>query len=102
PPIPSPLSLHDALPISVLYVTETGANRVDEVTPDGTPIAHFGGLNQPQGLGVDAQGNVDVADAGNARVVRFGTTGSFLDFWGAYGHGAVALVALADVVIGCS
>jgi NHL repeat len=87
---------------SVVYVTETGANRVDELTPDGTPIAHFGGLNQPQGLGVDAQGNVDVADAGNARVVRFGPTGTFLDAWGAYGHGDGEFVAPADVVIGAS
>jgi hypothetical protein len=72
---------------SLLYVSEAGASRIDLVTPDGTQIAHFGGLDQPQGLGVDAHGNVYVADAGDARVVRFGPTGTFLDSWGVYGHG---------------
>jgi DNA-binding beta-propeller fold protein YncE len=72
------------------------------LTPDGTQIAHFGGLDQPQGLGVDAHGNVYVADAGDARVVRFGPTGTFLDSWGVYGHGDGDFVAPADVVIGSS
>ena len=81
---------------------ENVEENVDELTPDGTAIAHFGGLNQPQRLGVDAQGNVYVADAGNARVVRFGPTGTFIDAWGAYGHGDGEFVAPADVVIGSS
>src|SRR5205814_9127973 len=58
--------------------------------------------NQPQGLGVDSQGDVDVADAGNARVVRFGPSGTFLYAWGTYGHGDGEFVAPADVVIGSS
>lgn len=88
---------------SVVYVSETGADRVDELSPDGSVLARFGGpgrVSLPQGLGVDSQGRVYVADAGNARVVRFGPTGTLLDAWGSYGHGDGQFVAPADVVVG--
>jgi sugar lactone lactonase YvrE len=82
----------------ILYVADTGNNRVlgwrnassleggreadivlgqrDKLTTlpqgPGVPGSNFAsGLNTPSGVGVDAQGNVYVADAGNNRIIRY-------------------------------
>ncbi|HNG92825.1 MAG TPA: NHL repeat-containing protein, partial [Acidobacteriota bacterium] len=66
-----------------LFIADTGNNRVMKITSantkttanTGTLVAGFGsGLNAvraPQGVAVDAAGNLYVADTGNNRVVRF-------------------------------
>lgn len=67
-----------------LYISDTGNDRVRKVAPDGTittiagtGLATFGGdggqaasasLNSPQGLAVDAAGNLYIADSRNARI----------------------------------
>jgi sugar lactone lactonase YvrE len=75
-----------------LYITDTGANVVRMVNPSGT-IVHIAGtgspafsgdgqlavsaaLNDPQGLALDAAGNLYIADRGNyrVRVVEVGGT----------------------------
>jgi sugar lactone lactonase YvrE len=61
----------------VIYVADTGANRILRwAASDWTVVAGEGtGENQvmaPKGLAVDASGNLYVADTGNHRVLRFG------------------------------
>ncbi|WP_157987997.1 NHL domain-containing protein [Jiangella endophytica] len=86
-------------PDGVTYVVDTLRHVIHEVGPDGavstlagTGESGFGGdggpaaaaqLNFPAGLDVDADGNVYVADAGNARVRRIGTDGRITTIAGA-------------------
>jgi len=58
----------------------------------GTELAHWGGVgsgpgqfNMPQGVAVDAVGNVYVADTYNHRIQMFTNDGTFLKQWGTYG-----------------
>ena len=44
-------------------------------------------LNDPRGVAVDADGNIYVADTGNARVVKLSPTGEVLATWGQKGTG---------------
>ena len=52
------------------------------VTQWGTPGKDPGQFDTVQGLAVDSEGAVYVADAGNCRVPAFGNTGQFLRTWG--------------------
>ena len=47
-----------------------------------------GQLNGPEGLAVDARGRILVADTGNHRIVRFDSSGTYLDQFGGFGHDA--------------
>ncbi len=60
-------------------VSENGFNSF------GTLLCDEGKLYNPQGIGVDADGNVYVADTGNNRIQKFAADGSFLSAWGTYG-----------------
>jgi len=67
-----------------LYIADTGNNRIRKISPDGiittvagTEIAGFSGdngpasqaqLNQPEGIAVDASGNLFIADTDNDRI----------------------------------
>ncbi len=71
-----------------LLVTDTGNKRILKFSPDGAPLAQFGGFgtevglfNEPVGLAVDAQGNVYVADTWNQRVQKFDANFNFLAQW---------------------
>ncbi|MDO8871952.1 MAG: hypothetical protein Q7V05_04365 [Methanoregula sp.] len=44
-----------------------------------------GQFNEPYGVAVDSSGSVYVADAGNHRIQKFSSTGSFLTKWGTLG-----------------
>jgi DNA-binding beta-propeller fold protein YncE len=46
------------------------------------PVQVMGGLSNPRGIAVDAQGNVFVGDRGNGRVVMFGPDGKEVRSWG--------------------
>ena len=81
---PAPLNAFSAVAVDALgdvYVTNAGPSAsVEKYTPEGTPVAQWGsygtGSGQfapPWGLSVDATGNVNVADNGGARVVKFTT-----------------------------
>ena len=50
----------------------------------GTAPAQF---NFPEGLAVDALGNVYVLDSGNNRIQKFGVLGNFILQWGSGGTG---------------
>ncbi len=62
-----------AVPSGSIYISDFGANRVLELRSDGTltslPLAALE-LKSPAGLSIDANGNVLVADSGNARIRR--------------------------------
>ena len=85
-----------------VYVTDLGNNRVEKFTSAGTFITAWGcatavtgcsagsgsgQFNTPRGIAVDSSGNVYVADAGNNRVEKFSSGGTFIATWGSYGAG---------------
>jgi DNA-binding beta-propeller fold protein YncE len=45
-----------------------------------------GELTAPEAVTVDARGRILVADTGNHRIVRFDSTGTYLDQFGGFGH----------------
>jgi sugar lactone lactonase YvrE len=72
-----------------LWVTDTGHNRVEELSPTGRPLASFGWqrLDQPEGIAVDPAGNIWVADTGQDRVIEFSPHGLVLAVVGGTGAG---------------
>lgn len=67
-------------------------NRVAKFRPDGSFIKHWGSTGNGQGqfqgvkaLGIDAQGNVYVADVGNKRIQVFDSEGTFKSEFGSVG-----------------
>lgn len=85
-----------------LYVTEVGSrstgegqnNRVQKFSPDGKSVARWGTFgagsgqfNSPVGIGIDAQGDIYVADIGNHRVVELSAQGQPLTQWHTVGSG---------------
>jgi sugar lactone lactonase YvrE len=60
----------------ILFVTDTGNNRVVKLTIDDTAhtatqsMMPFAGLNKPTGVTVDGSGNLYVVDSGNNRVLK--------------------------------
>src|SRR5206468_10221457 len=58
--------------------------------PDALPIwgaRAVGEFNGAFGVAIDGSGNVYVADAGNNRIQKFDSTGTFLTTWGSFGSG---------------
>ena len=81
---PRVLAIHDAL----LYVTDTGNERVQVFTLEGEFVRMFGAfgtgagqLIEPVGIAVTEDGVVLVADSHNARIARFTLEGEPLDPW---------------------
>jgi sugar lactone lactonase YvrE len=86
-----------------VYVIDTGNSRIQKFTSDGDYITkwgsegsgdgEFGGTNQalfdfeagPQGIAVDEEGNVYVADTVNKRIQQFTSDGQFITKWGSWG-----------------
>lgn len=80
---PLPLELYGPRGIAVdgegnIWVTDTGHNRVLKFSPDGEPLAQFGGpgsepgqFNEPVGIAIASGGDLLVADTWNGRVQRF-------------------------------
>ncbi len=71
-----------------LYVTDTGNKRVLKFSPDGTPLAQYGGVGasngqflEPVGLAIDPQGNIFVADTWNQRIQKFDSNFNFIKAW---------------------
>jgi sugar lactone lactonase YvrE len=86
-----------------IYVAEYGGNRVQKFSGAGTSVAEghasflaawgsFGNGNgqfeYPNGITLDAAGNVYVADTGNHRIQKFTSGGAFITKWGSPGFGA--------------
>jgi YD repeat-containing protein len=77
-----------------LWVTDTGNNRVQEISPEGTYMSQFGTkgsgngqLSEPIGIAMD-EGEVFVVDYGNDRVEEFSPSGAYLSQFGSKGSGA--------------
>lgn len=81
---PRGIAAHDGL----IYVTDTGNERVQVFTEEGEFVRAFGVLGseqgqllEPVGIAVTADGVVLVADSHNARIARFTLEGEPLDPW---------------------
>jgi uncharacterized protein (TIGR03437 family) len=104
-----------------VYIADTANNVVRKVTAAGiistlagNGVAGFGGdgsaassaqLNAPQGVAVDASGNVYIADTGNARVRKVSTSGTISTYAGSgtigfSGNGGAAASAQLNTPIG--
>jgi len=61
----------------MIYIADTGNNRVVKMTADGSLLAEYGvgELKAPQGVCVADDGTVYVADTGNSRLAVFEETG---------------------------
>jgi sugar lactone lactonase YvrE len=72
-------------------VADTGNNRIERYSAAGTLLWSVGGFgtstspvrfNNPRDVGVDAAGDIFVADTGNVRIVKLdGATGAFVSTW---------------------
>lgn len=69
----------------LIYVSDTGNERIQVFETDGTPVRQFGGygsdagrLIEPTGIAFGPDGNLWVADSGNARISIFTPDGRFV------------------------
>ena len=85
-----------------IYVADSGNNRVQVFSADGTFLRQWGSLckldtgegcvsggdgqfNEPWGIAVGQDGSVYVSDTWNHRIQRFTSEGQFVSKWGAFG-----------------
>jgi RHS repeat-associated protein len=83
--------------VGMMYILEKGSSRVVQAVVASESAGEwrsFGGvgtgngkLKSPEGLLVDAEGNVWIADTGNNRVQEFTATGSYMRQFGTLGNG---------------
>ncbi|QHT63083.1 hypothetical protein GXP70_26025 [Paenibacillus lycopersici] len=71
----------------VLYVADTGNNRIVKLDPDGKVLGLYGKeqgvkLNQPNGIFVDEYGDMFVADTGSRQVIHLSPDGRFIEAFG--------------------
>jgi DNA-binding beta-propeller fold protein YncE len=88
---PSDVAIDSA---GILYVTDSGHNRVVKYNLQGQKVGEWGTtgtgngqFNSPLGIAIDAGGNVYVVDQLNHRVQKFTAAGAFLTSWGGMGNG---------------
>jgi sugar lactone lactonase YvrE len=78
----------------LLYIADTGGNRILRYLADGSPDTSFGDsgsigkggsgdgeFNKPWAVGVDWKGNIYISDSGNNRVQVFDASGRFKSQW---------------------
>lgn len=77
-----------------VYLVDTGNNRIQKFSSDGTFIMTWGSpgsgpgeFNHPHGVGFGPGGDLFVAETGNNRVQRFTSDGTFVTMWGSFGTG---------------
>lgn len=77
-----------AITDDAIYVVDTGNERVQQFTPEGTFVRAWGGhgsapgqLIEPVGIAVGPDGNLYVADSGNARIAIFTPEGEPVAQW---------------------
>lgn len=90
-----------------LYVGEYGdCDRIQKLSATGRFLLEWGGhgpepghFARPQGLAIDRQDRIWVADAGNHRIQVFDTNGKLLQLWGSQGRGLGQLYYPYDLVL---
>lgn len=58
-----------------------------------------GTASEPEGVAVDANGNVFISDTGNDRIQRLDTDGKFVASWGTNGTGPGELIKPAQIQV---
>ena len=71
-----------------VLVSDTGNKRILKFSPNGDPLAQYGGVGgengkflEQVGVALDAQGNIFVADTWNARIQKFDSNFSYGTQW---------------------
>ncbi len=77
-----------------MWVTNSGANRIEEFSTGGTYALEFGSVGtgngqfkKPGSVAIDPKGNIWVLDTGNNRVQEFSPTGEYTRQFGSEGTG---------------
>ncbi len=75
-----------------LYIADTGNNRIQKFTSDGTYISQFGSygtdngqFNGVLGIAFDSSNNIYVVDQGNHRIQKFTSAGTYISQFGSFG-----------------
>lgn len=68
-------------------------------TPSATPALPEGQVLRPEGLALDGEGSLYVADYGRDRVAKFGPDGRFLFAWGSRGQGENELLGPKGIAV---
>src|SRR5574337_260891 len=75
-----------------IYVADTGNNRIEKFSPDGTYLSKFGSqgsdnvqFNTPFSIALDSSGNIYVLDTLNDEVKKFSPDGTYLSKFGSLG-----------------
>ncbi len=81
-----------------VYVTDTGTNKVHKITPQGqiSVFAEGEQVNRPNGVAIDAQGNVVIVLIGTDDVLTYDPNGKILKTEKSTDAGNDGLVILAD------
>jgi len=85
---------------NIVYVVDNYNNRIQTFALDGTFISKWGKnggdgtsgsgdgeFNEPEGIVLDGNGNVYIADTYNHRIQKFAPDGTYIDKWGSFGLG---------------
>jgi len=79
--------------------SSNGDIRVSPVAVIGNPGAEAGKFSKPRGIACDDSGNFYVADAGNGRIEKFDSAGTFLATFGGTGTGVGQMKVPGGVAI---
>jgi sugar lactone lactonase YvrE len=99
-----------------LYVADTLNHRIQKFDNDGQFLVTWGSEGSGDGqfnfiwgdpnhnlalgdVAIDGQGNVYVADGGNARIQKFDSEGNFLTKWGSQGSGDGQFIRPMDLTV---
>ncbi|HEU5046696.1 MAG TPA: NHL repeat-containing protein [Rickettsiales bacterium] len=84
----SPPDLSQVVIDDFLWVADCGNNRILKLSSSGAYVSTFAtGLNQPNAVAVDGNGNVWVGDSGNNRLIKYDYNGNVLLTTGSTGTG---------------
>jgi len=91
----------------IVYVTDTGNNRIQKFDSNGTFISSWGSAGSanslfkaPTGVAVDPNGKiVYVTDTGNNRIQKFDSNGNFLAKWGSLGNSDGQFKSPTDIAV---